>query len=461
MQLFQSLRVRSKEIVALVGAGGKTTAMFRLAAELAAQGKRVVTTTTTRLSVAQVDLACHPLRPLSPLLIHFRGGARGSGEWGEVLSRVRDALDAHQQILIIGADVDGDKVAGVPPEFIDALAALDAVDAVIYEADGARMLPFKAPAEHEPVLAACTTLLVPVMGITAIGAALDDARVHRADIVARLAGARLGDALTPTLAARVIAHPAGGLKAKPRAARAVALINQVESPAQLDDARAVARRLLGYKEIEGVVIGAARAEEPGREAQRRVAAIVLAAGAGARMPGRIKQLLPWRGKTLIENAIGIAAASRAVETRVVLGANAAEIRAAIHGAPARVVLNREWASGHASSIRAGLSALPREIAAAIFVNADQPLLTADVIDAMIQRYYATGARIVAPMYGGTRGSPVLFDRVHFDELMNLPGEQGGRELMVKYREQIEWVEFADAAMALDIDTPAEYEKIAQ
>jgi len=455
MDLSHSLRVRPHDVVAFVGAGGKTTTLFRLADELAAQGKRVVATTTTRLGAEQTRLASRPGHPFSPLLIQLTPG----GAQGEVLARVRDALAARRSLLIVGDDVGDTKVAGVPPAFVDELAARDDLDAVIYEADGARMLPFKAPAEHEPVLAASTTLLVPVVGITAVGAPLDDAHVHRAEIVARLAAARLGDPVTPTIIARVIAHPEGGLKSKPRDARAIALVNQVADETQLDAARALARQLLGYQEFDAAALGAVRDADPIRETQRRVAAILLAAGGGTRMPGRIKQLLPWRGKTLIENAIGIAASSRVAETLVVLGAHADEIRAAIRGAPARVVLNRDWETGHASSIRAGLGALGRETDAAIFVNVDQPFLTADVIDRLVQRYYETAAPIVVPVYAGARGSPVLFDRVHFGALANLQGEQGGRELLSQYRDQIAFVEFADARLALDLDTPEEYARL--
>ncbi len=448
MQLSDAFRVRSKEIVAFVGAGGKTTAMFRLADERVARGERVVITTTTRLGVTQAVAATGR----SPL--HYDASP-------DFPARLRDALDASPSVILVGENVDATKVAGASPALIDELAVLSAVDAIIYEADGARMLPFKAPAAHEPVLADSTTLLVPVIGITAIGAPLDDAHVHRAEIAARLAGARLGEPLTPVMAARVIAHPAGGLKNQPHAARVIALLNQVETEAQLDAARAIARLLLGYKNIGAAAIGAARHANPVRETHRRVAAIVLAAGGGTRMPGRVKQLLPWRGKTLIENALGIVALARAVETRVVLGAHAAEIRAAIRGTPARVVLNRDWETGHASSIRAGLKSFGREIDAAIFINADQPLLTTAMIDSIIQRYYETGASIIAPLYAGKRGSPVLFDRVHFDELMSLRGEEGGREVLAKYREQVQFVEFADARLALDIDTPEDYEKITQ
>ena len=444
MRLIQSLQVQPKDVVAFTGGGGKTAALFRLADEIAASGQRVVTTTTTRLAVAQVE-------------------ARGSAplrydDSPDFIARVRAALATRQPVLIVGGMVEEDKVAGVPPAFIDRLAAMDAVDVVLYEADGARRLPFKAPAAHEPVLADSTTFLVTVIGITAIGAPLDAAHVHRAEIVARLAGAEIGEPVTPTIAARVMAHREGGLKGKPRTARVIALVNQVENDAQLESAHALARLLLGYREIGAVAIGAVQNPDPIRETQHRVAAIVLAAGGGTRMKGRIKQLLPWHGKTLIENAISFAASAHVAQTLVVLGANAAEIRTAIRHAPARVLLNRAWETGHASSIRVGLNALGREIDAAIFVNADQPFLTAEVIDRIVQHYYDTGARIVAPLYAGKRGSPVLFDRVHFAELSSLRGEEGGRELMVKYRSQVQTVEFVDARLALDVDTPEEYEQ---
>ncbi len=470
MQLAQALRVRAKDVIAFVGGGGKTTAMFRLADELAARNQRVITTTTTRIFAAQIKFAPHHLRydpqvadPPAPQSVAVSatdpaGLLRGAIPSGvDFLPRLGDWLAAHPHTLVIGAESDDGKALGVPPGLVDELIALDAVDAVIYEADGSRMRPFKAPASHEPVLADSTTVLVPVVGVSVVGTTLDDAHVHRAETVARLASARIGETITPEIVARVIAHPKGGLKNKPRAARVVVLINQVENDSQVGLARGLARLLLAEKEIDAVAIGAVRdPQRPIRETHRRVAAIVTAAGAGVRMPGRVKQLLPWRGQTLIENAVQVATQSSVRETVVVLGAHAQEIRAVIRDAHARVVINREWETGHASSLRAGLNALSPNMDAAIFINADQPMLTASIVDAIIQRCRETDASIVAPLYAGKRGSPVLFDRVHFEELKTLTGEQGGRELIAKYSERVERVEFADARAGFDVDTPEDY-----
>ena len=445
MQLTHALRVQSKEIIAFVGGGGKTTSMFRLADELIASGKHVVVTTTTKLGAAQVAGRGGVTPPL-----HYADSR-------DFRARVQNALAQTARALIIGEDGEDDKVAGVSPEFIDELAARADVDVVIYEADGARGLPFKAPAAHEPVLAASTTLLVPVLGVTALGAPLDDAHAQRAAIAARLADAPSGAPITPQLAARVLAHRAGGLKNKPRTARAIVLVNQVENDAHLDAARDLARALLDHAAIDAVALGAVSdAQNPVRETHRRVAAIVLAAGASTRMNGRIKQLLSWRGKTLIENAAELATQSHAHATIVVLGAHADVIRPLLEKTRARLVFNPQWEGGHSTSIRAGLNALAPEIAAAVFINADQPFLTRAVIDALIQRYRETDAPIIASIFAGKRGSPVLFDRAHFAELKDLRGEQGGRELLAKH--PVTRVEFDDARLGIDVDTWQEYEK---
>ncbi len=439
MQLIQAFRLREKEIIALVGAGGKTSALFRLADELGAQGKRVALTTTTQLAATQ---AAHAGARVLQYASTFA-----------FLARVRTTLTRDRRVVIVGADIAENKVAGVPPEFIDTLA-LEA-DAVIYEADGARQLPFKAPAAHEPVIANATRLVVSVIGASVFGTPLDDAHVHRAALVAQIAGARIGDPVTPLLAARVLAHSSGGLKNKPAAARAIVLINQVDDAVQLTAARALAHLLLGYDGVSAVAIGALRdPSQPIRETHRRVAAIILAAGAGTRMGGRIKQLLPWRGTTLIEHALDLALRSDATETIAVLGAHAETIRPLIEHRGARIAFNRQWSGGLSTSIRAGLGALAPEIDAAIFINADQPALTSDIINALIQRYRETTAPIIAPTYAGKRGSPVLFDRAHFNALTQLTGEQGGREILAQ--QAVELVAFDDARWGMDVDTLSEY-----
>ncbi len=444
MLISEALRIRHGDVVAFVGGGGKTTAMFQLARELAAQGKRVLVTTTTRLGPEQAEWPGIPH-------LQYEGAP-------DLVETVRTVLAAHPAVLLTGK-LEAAKVSGLPPEVVDELAAVAVADHIVVEADGSRTLPFKAPAAHEPVVPSSTTCLVPVVGISVIGAPLDADHVHRPQLVAHLAGVQTGDRVTPRMIAQVLADPEGGLKSRPGRARTMMLVNQVESPEQLDAAREIAHLLLGRsREIEGVAIGAVQdVTHPIRETRRRVAAIVLAAGTGTRMGARVKQLLPWRGKMLIENAIDLALSSQVDETIVVLGARAEIIQPVVAARPVRITLNPEWAQGHSTSIRTGLRAVTSETDAAIFVNADQPLLTHEIVDAVVQRYAETDAEIIAPRYAGRRGSPVLFRRSHFDELGNLHGEEGGREVLAKHT--VAFVDFAQADAALDVDTPEDYERL--
>jgi CTP:molybdopterin cytidylyltransferase MocA len=191
-------------------------------------------------------------------------------------------------------------------------------------------------------------------------------------------------------------------------------------------------------------------------ANDRIAVIVLAAGGSTRMRGHIKPLVAWRGKTLVEHAIAIAQHSRADQVLVVLGASADAVRPVVAPTGVRIVINAEWQTGQASSIRAGIGALEPDIAAAIFVNVDQPFVTSAMLDALIARYRDTGAPIVALQFAGRRGNPALFARSLFAELQALRGEQGGRALFDAH--PVHTVEFAEAWMGMDIDTWHDYEQ---
>jgi molybdenum cofactor cytidylyltransferase len=125
----------------------------------------------------------------------------------------------------------------------------------VIEADGSRMLPVKAPAEHEPVVPVEADLLVAVAGIDALEQPIADV-AHRPERVAAIEGLALSDHLTPETLARVLAAPDGGLKNLPAGARAALLLNKVETPAQREAARRVAQAALEMPQVERVAIGA-------------------------------------------------------------------------------------------------------------------------------------------------------------------------------------------------------------
>jgi len=444
MDLNRALRIQSKDIVAFVGGGGKTSAMFRLADELVAEGQRVVTTTTTRIFASQIALAPYHI-------IHAQGQSIR-----QLTDSLAQQLALHPHILVVGEpDHEIGKALGVAPPVVQAMAARPEVDIILNEADGSRMRPFKAPADHEPVVPECTTILAPVVGIDALARPLTEDYVHRAARLAELAGVEIGVEVTPEIVASVLAHPLGGLKGLPPGARAVPFINKVESIEQLNAAREISRHLLALPEIDAVAIGAVGREDPVIEVQGRVAAVVLAGGESKRF-GTPKQLLPWKGNTLLGHVVDVALASGAAPVVVVLGHQADACRAALGDRLVQVVVNRDWARGQSTSVRAGLAALPVNASGALFLLVDQPGITPAVINALIERHQATLAPVVWPEYQGRRGNPVLFDQDTFPDLMRLTGDTGGRPVLQAYSGHVERVPVPDAGVLFDIDTPDDY-----
>jgi probable selenium-dependent hydroxylase accessory protein YqeC len=246
LRLADALDMTGDEVVALVGGGGKTTAMFRLAREMVEKGGNAITTTTTRIFAAQIAL--------SPAHVAAADATR---------ERVSAALAAHRQVLVIGPTNASDgKADGVSLGFFRRLRNWCPGVCILNEADGSRMRPFKAPAEHEPVIPAETTLVVPVVGADVFGKTLDAEHVHRPELVSALSGAPLGTPITPEIVARVLAHPEGGRKNVPAGARVVALINKVENLPDRKPALETAERLLREPAIRSVVLASVRGNEP-------------------------------------------------------------------------------------------------------------------------------------------------------------------------------------------------------
>ncbi len=184
-----------------------------------------------------------------------------------------------------------------------------------------------------------------------------------------------------------------------------------------------------------------------------VAGVVLAAGRSQRLPGAVpKQLLELGGVPQVCRVVRSALASRLAEVVVVLGHRAEAVGEALTGFAVRRVLNPDFEDGQSTSVRAGLKGLGPDVAAAMFLPADQPLLRPATLDRSIAAWEATGGPIVAPVHRGGWRSPVLFDRSLFGELETLSGDAGGRRLLPRYRASIVAVEVADRWQLEDVDT---------
>ncbi len=190
-----------------------------------------------------------------------------------------------------------------------------------------------------------------------------------------------------------------------------------------------------------------------------VAGILLAAGRSQRFGGETKQLLDFAGEPVIRRVAGEACRSLLGEVVVVVGHNARAVEAAVVGLDLRSVRNSQYREGLSSSIAAGIQSIDQEAEAALFMTADQPFLSKEVINRIVSRYTQTKAAIVVPSFEGQRGSPVLFQRRLFARLQALREDQGGREIVRSCPELVEAVELESGQPLADMDTPADYRRL--
>ena len=244
MKLFDAFNLSKTDLVALVGGGGKTTTMFALGREAKGQGLKTVLTTTTRIYCPSN----------SELAIVATQNSQ------ELLSEVRSKLITLPRV-VVGAKLSPDnKLVGLDPHLIPGL--LDAgADLVIVEADGAAHKPFKAPADHEPVIPDASSVVISVVGVDCLDRPLLPEYVHRPELVAELSGISPGDRITPDIVARVLTHPLGFRKGLPENCRWIPFINKVETEGELEQARQIAV-LVGEILPCRVVIGAAGGTTP-------------------------------------------------------------------------------------------------------------------------------------------------------------------------------------------------------
>lgn len=187
-----------------------------------------------------------------------------------------------------------------------------------------------------------------------------------------------------------------------------------------------------------------------------IAAIVLAAGFARRM-GRQKLLLDLRGKPVVRWSVE-AIASHVGDVVVVTGQDDEAVRGALSGLAVRFAVNPRPQDGQGASIAIGAAALKPWTAAALVALGDQPRLPDGLVARLLAERERTGKAIVAPVYRGTQGTPVLFAAEVFNELRALAGDAGARAVVQARAERVARVEL-DAPMPPDVDTPEDYARL--
>ncbi len=188
-----------------------------------------------------------------------------------------------------------------------------------------------------------------------------------------------------------------------------------------------------------------------------ISVIVLAAGGSSRL-GVPKQLLEFRGETLVRRAAKAALESVCDRVVVVVGNHAQQMRQEIGDLPVCVVENENWQAGISSSIRTGLEQI-RSPGGVVITLCDQPLMTSAVLNELISTHCKTRRAIVASTYGTTRGVPAFFAPELFNELASLTKDEGARQIIASHPEKVATIEFPQGAV--DIDTPEDRERLQQ
>jgi probable selenium-dependent hydroxylase accessory protein YqeC len=242
LTLREALSLQDREVVSLVGGGGKTTLMFALGRELSSNKKGILLTTTTKIwnpgSSEEFGLFC-------------------SARLEEVRAWVEQNLDRYRYLLIARERLDNGKLQGIPSHWTAGLFSIPGVNHILVEADGAAGRPLKAPREGEPVLPPDTTLLIPVVGIDVLGAPLDEEHVFRSRIAMEILKEREGAVVDEAMIGVLLA---ASLRGKPEGARVIPFINKVDLPGGLEKGRRVGNVLLRVRgcQIRKVILGQAQ-----------------------------------------------------------------------------------------------------------------------------------------------------------------------------------------------------------
>lgn len=188
----------------------------------------------------------------------------------------------------------------------------------------------------------------------------------------------------------------------------------------------------------------------------KIAALVLAAGASTRL-GQPKQLVQLAGKTLLERACETALSIDNQAVVVVLGAHCEAIKPAIEHLSVQTHVNENWQAGMGSTIACGMAQLPHDADAVLLLLCDQPFVTHDLLEELVEKWQENPDHVIASAYGGSFGPPAVFGKLYFAELAALNGQQGAKKLMERHWEQLLLVDFPEGEM--DVDTEEDLKRM--
>ncbi len=466
MKLSQAFDISPGDVAAFVGAGGKTALLVGLGYELAEKGWRVLATATMDILAEQLDLYPHAMP--------YDSGAEA----------ISQALNEYKFVFLYDRATWQNGVVSGPQEDW-ARELLDSVDSdvLLVEADRADGLPFKAPYDDEPRIPSETSLLVPVVSLSALGKPLNDEHIYNPQAMIQQYGFKPGSPVKSPWLAQVLRDDDMGLKNAPPQARVVIYINRAPAIRFFRArARMIARLSLLSPRVNAVAIGAARGAEPIYEVQRAVGAIVLAIGnnkGDAKGNNQPEMLVSTRdGKSILTQVTEQLIRSRIAPIRVVAGRWARAVRAAVKPLGVKVVTSRAGRSakktphGRAGfskfaddslalpdllhlqgealyALKAGLRAMPAHLSAVLVVQGDQPRLKQEVIHQIMASYARGSDNLLIPSFEASLGQPVLIGRRYWSDILSLPRKGNLRDVFAGSLDKLARVEVSSDTILCD------------
>ena len=450
LSLYRSLAVNPPAMIAFSGAGGKTTLIMRLATEMNSAGLKTLLTTTTKFYPPpgiKLFLSHDPELAVSLLGEHF----------------------LNNQAAALGKRVlpDG-KIEGIEPDVI-AFLLHELRVSILVEADGAKGLPIKGYAAHEPVIPPDTDIIIALLGADALGAPLDHKIAHRPKLLSEQINIAEGTLLTEKNLADAYKNILSFSLTQAPFAQTVCALNKVDL---LNHPASVALAIADHLSVETSAVPESLLFVEGQHSaavkialtrhnntlSAAVSCILLAAGTSSRM-GIDKLTLDYKGKTIIEHSLDNILSAGFEDIVVVTRPNSGLVKL-IKAAKVRVIENKQYKSGLASSLIAGLKEIDARAQGVVFALADQPLVTPIIYRQLIETYQKSLKMVVGPICKGQRGNPTLFDRRAWPFVMELSGDEGGRKIIAKLPPaEIFLLETDLNGVLFDVDTPEAYQKL--
>lgn len=414
-------------VISVVGGGGKTSLVFRLTEELVSLGKTVIVTTTTHMSY-------EPERPFA--------------EDGKIV-KVRKDLEKYGYTVAASKHTEGSvqKIKSLPDGYLQKLKP--ECDVMIIEADGAKGLPLKAPADWEPVIPQIADMVIGVMGLDCIGKKMKDT-VHRPELAAQLLGKSVEDRVAEEDLIKIAGSPLG-LKKNVGDREYRVFLNKTDllSDTQIPD------RIINSLKRKSIH-AACHSLKPGFG--KKMAIVILAAGNSRRF-GKNKLLYPVDGDPMflktLRKAILIQSRRKEHIGCVVVVTQYPEIQQQAEKAGAKVIWNSFPEEGIASSLRLGLEEICKEQNqdSCLFMVADQPWIKTESLEGLIQSFWDSGKGMAAASVNGEPGNPCIFSEKYYPELMKLTGDKGGKRVIKAHPEDVGLFEIKDRKELTDVDEP--------